>query len=114
MEFIVFLLLAGAAFAVWRFIKRAYLGAQMRHLTRQGDPLIMGLHEHQMSRDWYSLAPEMRAAMAIDFQHDPSRVYAAFKSGGSDLQRSDFDRIMRALIQSDPACSHMTWGNDSG
>lgn len=45
MEFIIFLLLAAAAFAIWRFIRRAYVGAQMRQLTRQGDPLIMGLHE---------------------------------------------------------------------
>ena len=107
MEFLVFLVLAAAAFAVWRFIKRAYLGAQMRHLTRVGDPMIMDLHERQMSMDWYSLDPSMRTAMAIDFQRDPNRVYAVFASGGSDLQPGDFQRIMRKLIASDPACAHV-------
>ena len=109
MEFIVFLLLAGAAFAVWRFIKRAYLGAQMRHLTRTGDPLIMDFHAHHMRTDWYSLDPALRVSMAIDFQQDPDRVYEVFKAGGSDLQRADFNRIMRGLITSDPACAHMAW-----
>jgi hypothetical protein len=113
-DVLVFLVLAALAFVIWRIIRRAYLRAQMRHLIQQGDPVIMGLHEHQMSRDWYSLAPEMRVAMAVDFQQDPSRVYAAFRSGGSDLPRSDFDRIMRSLIREDPACSRLTWGNDSG
>lgn len=107
MEFVVFLILAAAAFAIWRFIKRAYLGAQMRHLTRSGDPIIMDLHEHQMRVDWYSLEPGMRAAMAVGFQQDPNGVYATFKSGGSDLQPADFQRIMRKLIAGDPACAHM-------
>ena len=107
MEFLVFLVLAAAAFAVWRFIKRAYLGAQMRHLTRTGDPMIMDLHSHQMRRDWYSLDPSMRAAMAVGFQQDPNGVYATFKSGGSDLQPADFRRIMRELIANDPACAHI-------
>jgi len=81
MEFTVILLLAGAAFAVWRFIKRAYLGAQMRHLTRSGEPLIMDFHAHHMRTDWCSLEPALRVSMAIDFQQDPGRVYAVFKSG---------------------------------
>ena len=112
MEFIVFLLLAATAFAIWRFIKRSYLRAQMRHLTRVGDPMIMDLHERQMSRDWYSLDPALRASMALDFQQDPGRVYAALRSGGSDLQRADFDRIMRGLIASDPACAHVALRRD--
>lgn len=107
MEFIIFLLFVGAAFAVWQFVKRAYWGARMRHLTRTGDPLIMHFHEDQMRRDWYSLNPAMRAAMAVDFQHDPNRVYAVFASGGSDLQPGDFQRIMRKLIAGDPACAHL-------
>jgi len=110
MEFLVFLLLAAAAFAVWRLIKRAYVGAQMRHLTRAGDPMIMELHAHQMRADWYSLSPAMRAGMAMDFQNDPRRVYAVFASGGSDLQFTDFHRIVSTLIRSDPACEHIFRG----
>jgi hypothetical protein len=111
MEFLVFLILAAAAFAVWRFIKRAYLGAQMRHLTRVGDPMIMDLHEQQMSRDWYAFDPNMRAGMAVIFQQDPNRIYAAFTSGGSDLQPADFRRIMRRLITNDPACVRVARGD---
>ena len=107
MEFLVFVILAGAAFAIWRFIKRAYWGARMRHLTRSGDPMIIDFHAHHMRMDWYSLDPAMRAAMAVDFQRDPNRVYAVFASGGSDLQPGDFQRIMRKLIAGDPACAHL-------
>lgn len=78
MEFLVLLLTMGAAFAAWQFIKRAYFGARMRHLTRAGDPMVMHLHETQMRRDWYSLDPAMREAMAIGFQSDPNGVYAIF------------------------------------
>jgi len=112
MDIVVFLLLAAAAFGIWHLIRRAYLRAQMRHLTRAGDPLIMDLHERQMSMDWYSLDPALRASMAVDFQQDPNRVYGAFRSGGSDLQRADFDRIMRGLIAGDPACAHLAWKRD--
>ena len=107
MDVVVFLLLAAAAFGVWRFIRRAYLRAQMRHLTRAGDPLSVDLHERQMSMDWYSLEPRMRTAMAIGFQQDPNGVYATFKSGGGDLQPADFQRIMRKIIAGDPACSRI-------
>jgi hypothetical protein len=112
MEFLIFLILAAAAFAIWRVIRRAYLAAQMRHLTRAGDPMIMDFHAHHMRTDWYSLDPALRVSMAIDFQKDPGRVYAVFKSGGSDLQRADFDRIMRGLIASDPDCAHVAWRGD--
>lgn len=107
MEFLVFLILAAAAFAVWRFFKRAYWGARVQHLTRTGDPMIMDLHAHQMRRDWYSLDPMQRAAMAAGFQQNPAAAYAAFASGGSDLQPAEFQRIMRSLIASDPACAHL-------
>lgn len=104
MEIVVLLLLAAAAFAIWRSIRRAYLRAQVRHLTRVGDPLMMDLHEHQMRMDWYSLDPAMRAGMALDFQRDPNRVYAVLASGGSDLPPHEFRRIMGELIANDPAC----------
>lgn len=107
MEFLVFLVLAAVAFAVWRYLKHAYLGMRMRQLTRRGDPALMYLHEHLLSRDWYSLDPAMRAAMALDFQRDPNRAYAVFASGGSDLQPADFQRIMRQIIAGDPACAHV-------
>ena len=110
MEVVFFLVLAATAFAIWRFIKRSYQRSQFRRLTRQGDPMISGVHKGQMSRDWYSLGPELRAGMAADFLKDPGRVYAIFASGGSDLQRPDFDEIMRGLIASDPACSHISRG----
>lgn len=74
MEFIIFLLLAAEAFAVWRFIKRVHWGAQMGHPTRTGDPMLMDLHAHHKRMDWYSLDAEMRAAVAADFQRDPNRV----------------------------------------
>jgi len=84
MEFLVFLILAAAAFAVWRFIKRAYWSARMRHLTRSGDPMTMDFHAHHMRMDWYSLDPAMRAAMAVDFQRDPNHVYLSFNTSSSE------------------------------
>ena len=110
MEVVVFFILAASAFLIWRFVKQSYQRAQFRRLARQGDPVILGVHKWQMSRDWYSLDPEVRAGMAADFLQEPGRVFAIFASGGSDLQRPDFDEIMRGLIASDPACSHIAHG----
>lgn len=107
MEFIILLLLAAVALAVWRFIKRAYWGARIRHLTRTGDPVIMDLHEHTLRKDWYSLDPGLRAAMAVAFLQDPDRAYAEFKTGGSNLQLAEFRKLMTNLIRNDPACLHI-------